>query len=193
MGHLSGRLLCLGFFLLLPATARGAQTEKLGRPVQPPYWLKLYPLSPYAEYWTLTVRVRDFDKDLPRVLKAFERSGASLTLPLENFAGSRKGKVQQLSCRAPLQAAHRALKDLKGVGAVSEPFIRPSGEAVSLPEVQEKIAKLIAEKQAHAKELAAMPAVSAATDELLEHLLMVEAVSSKPAEALLNITVEEKP
>lgn len=161
---------------------------------QPPgQWLKLYSLSPYREHWTMTVEVKDMGKDLSKVLNVFSKAGAALTQLLENFPASKIDKTQQLSYRLSLRSARAALKNLKEVGKFADPLVRPAAEPIPLPEIKEKIQKLMAEKEAHAKELSAMPATSALAEELLEHLLMVESVHERTdTEVLLNITIQGK-
>lgn len=158
-----------------------------------PHWLKIYSLLPYKEHWSLAISVRDIKKDLPRVLAAFSKSGGALIQTLESFPSSPSAGTQQLSYTLSAQSAAKVLKALRKVGDFPAPLVRPAVEPVPLAEVKDKIKRLMGERAARAKELAGMPAVSAAVDELLEHLLLVEAVHEKAdAEVLLNVTVQEK-
>lgn len=184
--------------LLLYCPAHGADSRNvaedkflIARPS--PQWLKTYSLSPYKEFWTLRVEVPSLEKDRPKILNIFSKAGARLIQPLESFPSSKIDKTQQLSFKLGLKAAKAALKRLRKVGSFLEPATRPSAEPVPIPEVKDKIQRLISEKTAHAKELASMPAVSAVVDELLEQLLMVEVVQGKTdTEVLLNMTIQER-
>ena len=163
----------------------------LARP--PVYWLKTYSLSPYKEYWTLVIEVRKLDRDLPKILIIFSEGKAKLTQPFATFPASKIEHSQQLSYRLELKSAKKALKNLRKIAAFPEPLVRPAAEVVPMAEVKDKINRLISEKTAHSKELSAMPALSAIVDELLEQLLLVEAVRDKTdAEVLLNMTIQEK-
>ena len=176
---------------VLPGSLAGAQSPKPAAS-RAPYWFKMYSLVPYKEDWTVSLRVPDLEKDLPQVLKALDKAGASLTQPLANFPSSRSDKSQQLSCRLPIGSAKKLLKSLKKLGAVDEPLTRPMGEPIALSEVQDKLRRLAAERRAHAKELAAMPDIGAAIDEIFSHLALVEAVGAKTeTEVLLNMTVRQ--
>ena len=172
----------------------GAPDRALAAKAPPakPYWLKIYSLVPYKEEWTLAIRVPDLDQDLPKILKAFDKAGASLIQPLANFPSSRIDKSQQLSYRLPIGAAKGVLQSLKKLGSIDGPMTRPMGEPIPLPEVRDKLRRLAAERQAHAKELSAMPAIRAAADEIFSHLALVEAVGARTqAEVLLNMTVRQ--
>lgn len=156
------------------------------------YWLKTYSLSPFKEHWTLSIDVRNFERDLPKILAELASVGAAPSVPLENMAGSEKDKVQQLSYRLSLEAAKRGLKKLKKIGTVSAPVVRPEPDRPSLPEVKEKITRLIAAKKDRSTELGRVPDVSALVDELLEHLLLVEHIQEdRSSEVLLNMTVRQ--
>lgn len=160
----------------------------------PTHWLKMYSLSPYKETWNLMIEVKDLDKDLPRLLEHFERSQASLTVPLANSLASPSDRSRQLSYRLPLKTAKNTLKQLRKIGKFGEPAVRPAYDPVPIEEVKEKIAKLVADKKTNAQALAAMPGVSAVIDELLEHLFLVEYLRERAAaEVLLNMTVRERP
>jgi len=156
-----------------------------------PYWLKIYSLIPYSEEWTPNLKVKNLQKDLPRILKVFEKNGGALTVPLQNSAAG--AKSQQLSYKLSDKAGREALAGLKKFSSFNEPRVRLAAESTPLAEVKAKIEKLMPERAAHAKELAGMPAISGIADELLEHLLLVESIAKKKEmQVLLNITVEEK-
>ncbi|MBI4376590.1 MAG: hypothetical protein HY549_09100 [Elusimicrobia bacterium] len=181
-------------FLLLPCRA-GEAPDDVKQDVRlishvSPYWLRTYSLSPYEEHWSLSIKVRDIKRDLPKILNEFERTKAQLAIPLENLAAS--SKTQQLSYRIGLVLADQVVKKLKKIGQLSEPRVRRIGEQASSEEIKDKINRLISEKTAHGKQLANMPNVSAVIDELLEHLLVVEAITDRRSQQLLfNLSVEE--
>ena len=189
--------------ILLVWTAWAAPLDNIGKerfrkdttllaPMQT-HWLKMYSLSPYKETWNLTIEVKDLDKDLPRLLEHFERSQATLTVPLANSLASPTDRSRQLSYRLPLKTAKTTLKQLKKIGSFNEPAVRPAYDPVPIDEVKEKIAKLVADKNSNPQALAAMPGVSAVVEELLEHLFLVEHLRERAAaEVLLNMTVREK-
>lgn len=155
-----------------------------------PYWLKIYSLIPYSEEWTLNLKVGSLRKDLPKILGIFEKSGAALTVPLRNSVAG--AKTQQLTYKLSDRAGRDALKSLKKMASFDEPRVRLAAESAPLAEIKAKIDKLLPERAAHSKELAAMPVISTLADELLEQLLLVEAIAKKKEmQVLLNITVEE--
>lgn len=159
----------------------------------PLQWLRTYSLAPYKEQWSLDAEVKDLKKDLPKVLKAFEKSGVVLTQPLESFPASKVEGSQQLSLRGSASAGRAALKSFQKLAKVGEPRVRYTAEPVPLPEVKAKIAKLQLEKKEHAAELAKLPATAALADEMLQHLMMVETVrENTDNEVLINMTLREK-
>src|SRR3989338_944303 len=156
-----------------------------------PYWLKIYYPIPHSEEWTLNLKVRNLKKGLPRILKIFENSGVTLTVPLQNSAAG--AKSQQLTYKLSDKAGRESLRGLGKIASFEAPRVRLAAESTPLAEIKAKIDKLLPERAAHAKELAGMPAISGLADEMLEHLLLVEAMAKKKEiQVLLNITVEEK-
>ncbi|MBI5630525.1 MAG: hypothetical protein HY921_06540 [Elusimicrobia bacterium] len=155
-------------------------------------WLKVYSLSPYAEFWNLTAEVASLEDGLPALLKIFSDAGGSLTQPLGNFPSSPSDGVQQLSFRMTAKSASKALQKLKKVASYPPPSRQPNPELAPLSEVKEKIRRLSAEKKAFEREAAEMPASSALADELLSHLMTVEAVREKAQDQILvNVTLRE--
>lgn len=156
-------------------------------------WTKTYSLAPYREFWTLEVAVKDYNKDLPKVISLLEKSGAQAVLPPAQSAHGETLKSQQLSYRLPEKSGRDFLKKLGRLGAVGAPRITHSGEPINLAEVDEKLARLSAERGAHPRELAAMPSVAALVDEMVQHLSAVKRVrESVETQVTLNITVREK-
>ena len=157
-------------------------------------WLRVYPLTPYREFWNMTIEVKDTAKDIPSVMRVVEKNGGQLTVPLQNTVASPSAATQQLTCRLGRRAAVAALKDFKKVGRFAPPLVRPDGEKIPLDEIKRKIAALARDKEAHSGELVAMPAVAALVDAVLSHLLTTQAVVEKnDAEVILNLTVQGPP
>jgi hypothetical protein len=179
--------------LALAAGLAGAAEPQKPSPATAPYWLKNYAVSSYRETWTLSVRVRSLDKDLPGVRKAFEQGGGSLIQPLENFPASKTAGSQQLSYGMRRKAAKAALKKLKKTASFTEPRVGPAGEPLPLDEVRDKMRRLSAEKESRRRELSAMPATASLVDEVLERLRGLESAAVAPdALILVNVTVQEK-
>jgi len=156
-------------------------------------WLKTYSVSPYSAYWSLTLEVKDLDKDLPRLLELLKKEKAELTEPFSNFAASRIQKVQQLSAKVPPKTIGALLKKIRKLGAPSLLIQRPNEDRGRLSEVQRKIQMLKKEKSEHQEDLAQMPAISALTDQVLADLLAAQSLYVKPdVPILLNLTVVEK-
>lgn len=159
----------------------------------PVQWIKIYPLSPYKEHWSLDLEVKDYEKDTQKIVTLFEKAGATLTQPLDLFPTSRTERNRQVSFRGSLKSAQAALKKLGKAATILEMRQRPAAEPVSLAEVNGKIEKLVADRKAHEAELARMPAVSVVVEELLGHLLNVRAVQERTdSEVLINISIKEK-
>lgn len=159
----------------------------------PTQWLKIYPLSPYKEHWSLDLEVKDYQKDAQKIVKLFQKAGASLTQPLDLFPVSRTERSRQLSFRSSLKSAQAALKAVRKAAVVEALRQRPAAEPVSLAELNGKIEKLAADRKAHESELAGMPAVSAAVEELFSHLLSARAVQERTdSEVLINVSIKEK-
>ena len=153
----------------------------------PESWLKVYSLPIYRENWTVEIAVGNLGRDLPRVKDVFVRLGASRPAP-EGSPEPRGG----LAYHCTRKSATEALAQLRSLGRVTEPAVRPILEPVSLSEVQGKIRLLEADQAANRVQLAAMPAVSDLVGEVLDHLRTVEAALLKPdAAVLLRLTVRE--
>lgn len=160
---------------------------------QPIDWTKTYSLAPYREFWTFDVDVKDYNKDLPKVIALLEKSGAQATVSPALMAHGADLKSQQLSYKIPAKQGHEFLKKLEKLGRFSAPKIIHSGEPISLPEVKEKLAKLTAERDAHPHDLALMPSIALMVDEMIQHLCAVKQVrESVDTQVMLNLTVREK-
>lgn len=182
------------FSLLLWTTPAWAQQTTQDSFAQPPYWLKAYSQSPVKEHWTLTLQVKNLEKDLPKVLDRFQKEGATLTHSLDTFASSKKEKSQQLSYRLSLASAKEIMKKLRKLGTTEDPVVRVEPGQAPPAEISEKIGKLMAVKKDRAALLAKMPEVSSLVDEVLEKFLLVEHNSKDSGTAvLLNVTVRQRP
>lgn len=181
--------------LILNAAFAAAATSptSFGGHSDSPYWFKNYPLSPYQETWTGEISVPDFPRDLPKVLKAIEKAGGTLTQPVENLASSKKDQIQQLIFAIPRSGAVKSLKALRKIGELPAPAVRISEGLVPLEEVKKKIDLLMKERAEHGVDLAKVPASAAASQEILEHLLLVEEVTKTAKEKVLfNLQVRTK-
>ncbi|MFI5362838.1 MAG: hypothetical protein ACHQ49_12770 [Elusimicrobiota bacterium] len=180
---------------LAPATA--APPAPASRPTGPgagePYWFKTYSTAPYAEIWTGDLALKHFARDLPKIVKAIENNGGALTQPLANFVSSQKDQTQQLSFSLPRDRAQALLKAFRTMGDMAEPAVRPMGTPIPIKEVRAKIDVMMKEKTDHGAELARVPAAAAAEEEILEHLLLVEELSSRAVSELrFNLLVRQK-
>lgn len=156
-----------------------------------PYWMKNYSLAPYRETWTGELAVKKVDETLPKLVAAVEKNGGHLVQPLANSVGA--ASEQQVSLIVPLPKAKALLAALRKLGKAADPAVRPHGEKIPLDEVRAKIAALTFEKNEKWGALAQTPAASEAVDEMLEHLVTVEAVArATDGEVLWNLTVKEK-
>jgi hypothetical protein len=156
-------------------------------------WIKTYSLSPYNEMWNLSVTVKNFDKDLPKVIKILEAQGATATVPIAQSVGSSTDKSQQLSYKLSEKAAKGAVDKLKKFDPKVSPRMTHNGELVDLAAVGEKLDKLTAERNLHRAELQAMPSIAAMADEMIQHLATVKKVrETVETQVLLNMTVREK-
>ncbi len=159
----------------------------------PPYWFKTYSTAPYKEFWSGTLTVKDFARALPAVEAAVKTEDGTFTAPLGDFAGSGRDRVQQLSFTLPLDRARALLARLRRLGDLPPPGVRASGAPIPLQEVREKIARIMKEKEEHAADLARVPAAAEAQEEILEHLLLVEAVAqSVRPRAYFDLTVRAR-
>lgn len=178
--------------LLLLSALAAAQTKTPPPAEKPAVWLKSYTLSPYKQIWSTQVTVRSIDKAFPKLVDAVKKNGGKPTQALENFASS--PKTRQVSFEISKPGAAKALKAIKKIGKTGEPRIGLPPETVPIEEVRGKLALLTKAQTDHAAELAMMPAVAEATQELIERLRVVEAAQSRTeSEVLWNITVEERP
>ena len=158
-----------------------------------PYWFKTYSTAPYSEIWTGELALKNFARDLPEVVKAIEANGGALTQPLADFVSSRKDQLQQMSFSLPRKNKKALLKALRKLGVMEDPAVRPMGVPIPIDEVRAKIATIMKEKTDRSAELSRVPAAAAAEEEILEHLLMVEEVSSRVVvEARVNLLVRQK-
>jgi hypothetical protein len=180
------------FFLTALAVFLALGVRPLQAAPSKEYWLRNYSLSPYGQYWTLTLSVKDLDADLPKILDAISKSSGTLTEPLSSFASSRSPKVQQLSYRIPKKAAQSSLQKLGAVGVASDPVKRPNDDLAYLSDIKAQIGKLSREKKRHPKALAAMPNVSDLVDQLLTQLETIEGIYEKADDdVLVNLTVQQ--
>jgi hypothetical protein len=177
----------------VPAPAQAPAPQLEGAHTGNPYWFKTYSTAPFKEIWTGDLTLKDFAKDLPKVVKAIEANGGALTQPLGNLVSSRKDQSQQLIFSLPRDNAKTLLKSLRKLGDMPDPAVRAMGVPIPLDEVRAKIAVMMKEKSEHGADLARVPAASAAEEEILEHLLMVEELGSRVVvEARFNLTVSQK-
>jgi hypothetical protein len=184
------RRLLAAVLLCAPAAAGALDAAPSGGQ---PYWFKFYSTAPYAEIWTGELVVKDADRALPKVVEAVEKSGGKLSQPLSTFAGSAKDHQQQLTFSIPGKKTKALLKAMRKLGTLAEPAVRPMGAPIPLDEVRAKIDKMMKERTEHAAELAKVPAASAAEEEILEHLLMVEEVAQRTdTEVRFNLLVRQK-
>lgn len=153
------------------------------------YWLRTYSTSPYKESWNAELAVKDLDKDLPQILTAIEKEGGKLTQPLKGFPASKIDHSQQLSLAISKKGALALVKRLRKLGEMRDPLTRPLGAPIPLDEVRAKIDRLMKERTERSAALAQVPAAAEASEEILEHLLMVEAVAARAEiPVLLNLT-----
>ncbi|OGR90830.1 MAG: hypothetical protein A2V88_08435 [Elusimicrobia bacterium RBG_16_66_12] len=180
------RLVVLGAAFAAAAPAPSAPSF----PPREPYWLKTYSTASHQESWNAELSVGDLDKVLPQVLKAVEKGGGKLTQPLQTFPASGTDRSQQLSLTIPKKGAEPLVKRLRKLGEMRDPLKRPLAPPVPIDEVRAKISRLMKEKIERASALSQVPAAAEASEEILEHLLLVEAVAAR-AEAfvLFNLTV----
>ncbi len=154
-------------------------------------WLKTYAASPLKEIWSTELSVRKVDTDGLKAVQAVQKAGGKLTQPLDSFPAS--ATARQMSFRLSREGARRALKSLRRLGRLGEPRKSVPPQLTPVTEVRDKLTLLQRDVVLHAKELAAMPAVSALVDEESVYLRDVIAqCSQKDGEILLNLTVQEK-
>lgn len=178
--------------LLLLASAASAAPAAVpgGTAVE---WLRVYSTAPYQEVWSMRLEVRSMEKDLQKVIDALEKSGAKSSVPLENSAYSKTTGTLQLSYRATVAQAQAVVKTLRKTGKLDAPIVR-GGDKIPLDEIKTKISQLGRDKDAHAAELAKMPAVHALVETVLAHLVTAkQAAEADQGLAVLNLTVVEKP
>jgi hypothetical protein len=179
--------------LALPALAGNSQAPAPIPSQATIDWLKLYPVSPYREYWSADLEIKSLAADLPRIVAALEKAGGAPLVPLANTIVSPTAGTQQLSYRFTKRNAEAAVKALRKVGKMPAPRVRPSGDLIPLDEIKTKIEALSRDKQANSGVLSAMPAVSSLVDSMLGHLLTVQAVAEKvEQEVVLNLTLQQR-
>ncbi len=181
-------IVLLAAFLASSAPSAATPAARAGN-----YWFKTYSTAPFKEFWSAELSVTDFALSMPKVLTAIERAGGKLTQPLRNFASSSKDGFQQLSFALPRAGAKSLLKTLRRLGEMPDPVVRPASAPIPVDEVKAKIALLMKERSEHPEALAKVPATSAAAEEILEHLLMVDSVAGHAgAEVLFDLQVKRK-
>ncbi|MDE2492109.1 MAG: hypothetical protein KGM24_14770 [Elusimicrobia bacterium] len=186
--------------LLLAALAVSASAASSAPPPEAfnprsgnPYWLRIYSTAPYKEFWTGELTLKRYARGLPKVIAAIKDAHGELVAPVAEQVGSRRHQVQQLSFSLSKRSAERLLKRLRRLGRLPAPAVRRAGAPIPLDEVNEKIRLLTAEKSANAAALAKMPAISAATEEILDHLLMVREVAERTdAEVRFDLVVKAR-
>ena len=158
------------------------------------YWLRMYPLQPYAEFWRMDLQVPDLKKGLPKVLDALAKNGGTPVMPVANEAASPSQKMQQLSYRLSRPMSARALKALQDLGSVQTLTKSPGAYAGVREEAREKLKKLNAEAESNRDALARMPNTAALVGELIEHLSLVDQTSSDAeGRILLNLELRQAP
>lgn len=166
--------------------------DKLLFTPSPTPWLKIYVLQPYREFWSLSVELKDMEKDLPRLQREVEKVGGALTVPIQNLAASPQSRHMQMSWRLPHKSGKPLLKALRKFATVPDPLVRPPAEPIPLSEVQAKLARLSAEREAAREALKTLPAVLGLVEEMLEHLKLAQSVGEKAQDLILvNMTVRE--
>jgi len=176
--------------LLGAAVAAAAPAPPPSFPSKEIYWLKTYSTYPHKESWNAELAVKDLERALPKILKAVEKEGGALTQPLESFPASRIDHSQQLSLAIPKKGALALIKRLRRLGEMPGPRMGPLGAPIPLDEVRAKIDRLMKERAERSATLAQVPAAAEASEEILEHLLKVEAVAARTdVPVLLNLTV----
>lgn len=182
------------YALLIAAPVFSAENAAPPRLTRAPYWFRTYSLNPIKEHWTVEMGVKNLEKDLPRVLAAFAKEGAVMPIPLGNMVSSKSEKSQQLRYRLSLAAARKIHKRLGKLGRPGTLEMRPEAERPHMPEVLDKIERLVELKRTRQAELAKMEDASSIVDELLEHLLLVEhSQKDVGSEVLWNLTVKQIP
>jgi hypothetical protein len=141
-----------------------------------PYWLKAYSTAPVQENWSATLALKNFDADLPKVLKAISDEGGALTQDPKSFVSSRTPRGQQLILTIPKERAKGLLKAWRRLGDLPAPQTLSTGAAIPVDEVRAKIDRLMKERVERAAELAKLPVAQELEDEVLEHLLLIEEV-----------------
>jgi hypothetical protein len=186
--------LCLTLSLCVPAVFVSAETpppEAFNPHSGNPYWLRIYSTAPYREFWTGELTLKRYSRSLPKVVAAIKAAHGELVAPVSEQVSSREHESQQLSFSLSKKSAERLLKRLRRLGRLPAPSVRRAGVPIPLAEVNEKIRLLTKEKSANAAALAKMPAISAATEEILDHLLMVREVAERTdAEVRFDLLVK---
>lgn len=179
-------------FVSLASAATSAPSQDFLPARREPNWLKSYPVTPFREFWTGELQVKSLDKAVPALVAAAEKAGASLTQPLNAYVSSEKSK--QLSLSIPQKKAADFLKQLRKLGAMTDPQTQPGLPRPNMDELRGKIDKLIKERVEKKSALAQVPATAEASEEILEQLLNAEAMAKRTQDAvLLNLTVRETP
>jgi hypothetical protein len=175
--------------LLASAASAAPQGARTGTP----YWFKTYSTAPYKEIWTGDLALKNFDNDVPKVVKAIEANGGKLIQPLANFVSNAKAQTQQIVFSLPRDNAKALLKSLRLLGDMKDPAVSQEGVPIPVDEVRAKVAVMMKEKADHAADLARVPAAAAAEEEILEHLLMVEELAARVVvEVRFNLSVRQK-
>lgn len=175
------------------AGGRAAGGPRIRSQVPPAkYWLKRYPLRRYGAFWHLSLEVKDFDRAVGKTLKIMRKYKGKSPLPLDNMAGSDKGKYQQLSFRLSRKKGRKALAKLRKLGRVKHENQRENLAPEISGEVGSKLNRLREERRAGAPSLERLSSVAAAIDELIAHLEGVD-VAYRASEdlILLNMVIQE--
>lgn len=190
----------LALALALPAAAAQSGSKRpdlddktLFTPSPAP-WLKVYVLQPYGEFWSLSVELKNMEKDLPRLRQALEKAGGALTVPIQNLAASPESRQLQMSWRLPKKGGKGLLKAIRRFAKAADPVVRPPFEPIPLPEVRAKLDALSAERERNREAFGRMPAALGLVEETLDHLRLAHDVGEKARELiLLNVAVREAP
>lgn len=183
--------LLAGLAALAPAHAQG---ETVSSSPVAKYWLRMYPVEAYAEFWHFGLKVKDLAKALPKVLSTLKKNGAEALVPIGNEVSSKMHGYQQLSFRVPDDAAARTVKTLGDLGDVEGLVKTPGGDPAVAQEAAEKLDKLKDEQRANKDALGKMPTTTALEAEVVDHLeLVLKAHREAQGRVLLNIELQEMP
>lgn len=177
---------CAVVFALLPVSPGSAASAG--------QWLRSYPVPEFAAHWHLDLTVKDFKKGRKRALALLEKYGGKPRLPLENIAQSEELKFQQFSFSIPARKSEELFARLKKLGRVRRAQQKPSEVVDYSVEINRKLDRLRAEREAGGELLRRLASVSEILEEIMARLERSSKgyLNSKDA-VLLNIVLEEEP